>query len=268
LHKEYIDSSLKVKEKLKVAVNPLKNYKESLMNYIEEFEKFFIIREILGDDIVFNELIDKKYKPNSLKSWSALAEVYKRLGAYNNAYRIYDYIDNKYFHEMLYLEKPFLLKESFPLYYDTLVNLYCRERDLDKNLILAIIREESKYDRRAHSWADAYGLMQIIPRTAKEISTEVNIDFDDPAELFDAEYNINFGTYYVQKLLKMFDNRSEWVLAAYNAGPHRVHKWKQLQPVQDIDLFIENIEFQQTRIYVRRVMRTYYIYQLLEEVSF
>jgi soluble lytic murein transglycosylase len=60
----------------------------------------------------------------------------------------------------------------------------------------------------------------------------------------------------------------EYALAAYNAGPHRVNRWKKVDYGEEMDIFIENIEFQQTRNYVRRVMKNYMIYSVLNEVKY
>jgi soluble lytic murein transglycosylase-like protein len=234
---------------------------------MEKFEKLFLIRELLGEDMAFAELAGEKYYPKSLKGWVAFAELYKRLGAYNRAYQVYDYIDNKFFGERSGLDKPFLLKESYPLYYDNFITSYSDKHNIDKNLILALIRQESGYNRLAHSWANAYGLMQIIPSTAEQLAGELRLDYSIPERLFDAEMNINMGTYYLRKLLDRYEQRIEFALAAYNAGPHRVQRWRNIMPSDDIDFFVENIEFSQTRNYVRLVMRNYWIYSILANIN-
>jgi len=267
LYKEHMDTVINVKERLARSENPLKEYTASMGGLMEKFEKLFIIREILGEDMTFAELAEKKYYPRSLKEWVALAEVYKRLGAYNRAFKVYDYIDNHYYANLTSLDKPFLLKESYPLYYDNLISSFSDKWSIDKNLTLALIRQESGYNRMARSYADAYGLMQIIPRTAAQIATELQLSYSYPDNLYDAQTNINMGTYYLYKLLEQYDHRIEFALAAYNAGSHRVKRWRKIIPADDIDFFIENIEFSQTRNYVRLVMRNYWIYSILQEVN-
>ena len=261
------DSLRHIKEMLSDSKNPLRFYVDSMGPLMDQFEQLFLIREILGEDVALNELSEKKYSPETLKGWISLAEIYKKLGAYNRAFRIYDYINNQHFSDLSTLEKPFLLKESYPLYYDNIIEGYGSNRSLDNNLVLALIRAESGFNRRAHSWANAYGLMQIIPRTARSIADELNFVCTLPSDLFDPEVNINFGTHYLKSLLRQFDNKPEYALAAYNAGPHRVQRWKTFKFSNDIDFFVENIEYSQTRTYVRRVMRNYWIYSLLDLVN-
>ena len=261
------DSLNHIKEMLSDSKNPLRFYAEFMGPLMDQFEDLFLIREILGEDVALNELSGKKYSPETLKGWISLAEIYKKLGAYNHAFQIYDYINNKHFSDLSTLEKPFLLKESYPLYYDNIVEDFGSDRNLDNHLVLALIRAESGFNRRAHSWADAYGLMQIVPRTARQIADELNFICTLPTDLFDPMVNINFGTHYLMTLLRQFDNKPEYALASYNAGPHRVQRWMTFKFSDDIDFFVENIEYSQTRAYVRKVMRNYWIYSLLDQVN-
>ncbi len=265
--KTTIDTMLQIENRLRVQYNPLRFHTNLMATLMERFEELFLIKDLLGDDFAMLELAQNKYYPKTLKGWISVAEVYKRLGAYNEAFRIYDYIDKKYYTDLTNLEKPFLLKESYPLYYNSIVGEYGRRRDIDKNLVLALIRAESSFNRRAHSWADAYGLMQIIPRTAKSLAAKLDMTYSEPEELFDPRLNIRLGTLYLRDLLKQFDGTFENAVAAYNAGPHRVSRWKKFKDSSDIDFFVENIEYTQTRNYTRRVMKNYWIYNMLDGVN-
>ena len=267
LLKSQSDSIDHIEEMLADSKNPLRFYTDTIEPLMDQFEELFLIRELLGDDIALNELSGKKYTPQTLKGWISLAEIYKKLGAYNHAFQIYDYINNHHFSDLTVLEKPFLLKESFPLYYDNIVEEYGLELNLDNNFILALILAESGFNRRAHSIANAYGLMQIVPGTARAIADKLNFSGSLPMDLFEPDININFGTYYLNSLLKQFDHQREYALAAYNAGPHRVQRWKTFKFSDDIDFFVENIEYSQTRNYVRKVMRNYWIYTLLDQAN-
>jgi soluble lytic murein transglycosylase len=107
--------------------------------------------------------------------------------------------------------------------------------------------------------------MQIIPRTAQELANELNLAYENPNDLFEEELNLNLGIYYVSKLAGKYDNQKEYILAAYNAGPHRVSRWKNFDNNETIDFLAENIEFSQTRNYIKKVMKNYWIYSILEE---
>lgn len=247
--------------------NPLRQYTQAIGSVMDNFARVFRVQDLLGDAYAHQELEEKKYQASTMGEWIALAEVYKRLQAYHRAFQVYDFINNRYFPDLPNEDKPYLLKEAYPLYYDNIIGTYCQLRLLDKNMVLAIIRAESAYDRHAHSWADAYGLMQLIPPTASAIASEMDFDLASNQMLFDADVNINLGTFYFKKLLDQFDDRVEYALAAYNAGPHRVSSWQNITPDDELDLFVENIEFAQTRNYVRKVMRNYWIYKFLDKIN-
>lgn len=264
--KPKIDSLIFTNEKLASIENPLDKYISQISYDNEKFSRLLLIDELMGKEFVLKELESKKYKPSGLFGWVTQAEIYKKLGDYNNAFKIYDMIDYTYFSELGVLEKPFILKEKYPFYFDTQIGDFSAERNLDKYFILSIIRAESGFDRYAHSRANAYGLMQIIPRTANELATELDLDYSNPEELFDEELNLQLGIYYVSKLTKQYDNQKEYVLAAYNAGPHRVSRWKNYNNDNTLDFIAENIEFTQTRNYIKKVMKNYWIYSLLHDI--
>jgi soluble lytic murein transglycosylase len=105
--------------------------------------------------------------------------------------------------------------------------------------------------------------MQLIPATAGDMARLTGIKLHSNEQLFDPEININFGTLYLRQLEKLFKGQKEYMLAAYNAGPHRVKRWKKLPGSSESDVFIENIEFTETRNYVKKVMKNYWAYKLL-----
>lgn len=264
--KSTIDSILFTAEKLSNNENPLEEYISSIAYDNEKYARLFLINELMGKEYVLHEIDRKIYKPKDLAGWVTQAEIFKKLGDYNEAHKIYDMIDYTYFGEYDILEKPFILKEKYPFYFDSQIGDISTERKLEKYFILAIIRAESGFDKNAHSWANAYGLMQIIPRTAKELASELKLDFSAPEDLFEEEFNLQLGIYYVSKLAKRYNNQKEYILAAYNAGPHRVSRWKKYNNNETLDFLAENIEFSQTRNYVKKVMKNYWIYSILEEM--
>jgi soluble lytic murein transglycosylase-like protein len=236
---------------------------ELLINFVNEFEKFFEVQDLLGADYANCVLENMKLRAHTLAEWINLAKIYKKIGAYNKAFRVYDLINNRYFADVKYSDKFFILKERFPYYYDDIIEKYSTRFDVPKELVLSVIKRESVFDVRAHSFANAYGLMQIIPATGRGLARQLKKEWNGPQQLFDAENNIEFGTYYLSQLLKQYDNRLELVFSAYNAGPHRVKKWLKLAGSDEQDVYIENIEFKETRNYVRIVLKNYWAYQLL-----
>jgi soluble lytic murein transglycosylase-like protein len=258
MHRSYIDSLLQTSWRLAIDDSPLTPSESSNQN-----ERTFRVKKLLGNHYALQELDLLDIKPDSFSDWLDLANIYAGMEAYHKVFRIYDFIKNHYYSDFELFDKPYLFKELYPLWYREEITKYCSQRSLEESLILAIIRQESIFDREAKSSAEAYGLMQIIPPTARSLANDLSLIFANPRILFQAEYNINLGTLYVQQLLDQYNGQKELMLAAYNAGPHRVKRWKNLPASDEIDHFVENIEYDQTRNYVRYVMRNYWAYQLL-----
>jgi soluble lytic murein transglycosylase len=143
------------------------------------------------------------------------------------------------------------------------VTHHAEKRNITPEVLWAIIKKESAFEPVIISYANAYGLMQIIPPTARQIARELKIDFNDMRLLYNPDINIEMGTYYITELLKRYEWNLYYALAAYNAGPHRVDRWQKIIDTSDDDFFMENIEFSETRRYVRVVMRYYWTYYLI-----
>jgi len=262
MHKSELDTTIGILSKFEESSKKLTYFATGSL--IENFEEAFEVKEVLGEKYAFAALDDIKLVAKSQEEWIALAEIYKKLKAYGKAFRTYDYINRKFFADKPYTDKAFILKERFPYYYDSFILKHSKNTKVEPELILALMKQESIFDFNAHSWANAYGLMQLIPSTAKEMATLKKVELKENQQLFDPELNIKLGTHYLKQLSKRFKGKKEWVLAAYNAGPHRVKRWKKLPGSEQIDVFIENVEYSQTRDYVRKVMKNYWAYKLLQ----
>ena len=155
---------------------------------------------------------------------------------------------------------------AYPKGYYKYVREYSNKFGLDECLVLAVIREESRFNPKTLSWANARGLMQIIPQTGKNVARLVGIKSYSTGKLHDPDTNIKMGCYYLSQLLKRFDNDKVMALAAYNGGPLRVQRWKnkwfnEVGANIDIDEFVESIPLSETRRYVQKVMKSYYEYK-------
>ncbi len=128
---------------------------------------------------------------------------------------------------------------------------------MDPFLVAAIIREESQYDRRAVSRVGAIGLMQVMPATASAVAQRHQLPAVGRDDLFDQETNIRIGARYVGQLLEQFSGNIVYTIAAYNAGPVVVGNWVAEHQGRSQDEFVELIPFQETRQYVKRVLRSY-----------
>lgn len=132
---------------------------------------------------------------------------------------------------------------------------------VDPYLIAAVIREESVYNPGAVSPAGALGLMQVMPQTGRMIADKLGGDSFSKDRLFDPLYNIRLGSWYMGHLAEQFDHNPVYMVAAYNAGPDAVAKWVRQFGGGETDEFIESIPYTETRLYVKRVLRSHREYR-------
>lgn len=149
---------------------------------------------------------------------------------------------------------------AYPTYFGEYILNSCKNySNIDPFLILALIRQESRFETQAISTSNAYGLMQLILPTAKETARQLNTKLNSPKELYDPKINIALGTKYFSALVNSFNNPL-FAVASYNAGPHVVNNWIRKFNTYDLDFFIEEIPYDQTRNYVKKVFASYWTY--------
>ncbi len=154
----------------------------------------------------------------------------------------------------------------YPRPYWALVQRYARLHRLDPYLVMGLIRQESGFDPRATSGADARGLMQLLPMTASRSSRPARVRAAG-RRLYNPVYNVRLGCAYLRDMLKEFDGRIELALAAYNAGDFRVKDWMNKFSPEEPAGFVESIPFSVTRIYVEAVLRDAAVYRTLMTTS-
>jgi tetratricopeptide (TPR) repeat protein len=159
-----------------------------------------------------------------------------------------------------------LLGILYPRKYLDAINQNINGSGLDPALVLAVIRQESKFEALARSRAGARGLMQVMPKTGKHMARMSRQKGFDSKSLYHPEVSIAYGTKFLNSMVKMFDGSIIKALAAYNAGPGRVREWlKPLADKDDDDFLLQEIPVAETRKYVKIVMENYYIYRMLME---
>lgn len=136
------------------------------------------------------------------------------------------------------------------------------ERQLPAGLIHAVMRQESAFQPTVVSHANAVGLMQLIPPTARSVAKELGVSFE-LRDLRSPQVNIEFGSFYLQKLLKRFGGHVPSAVASYNAGPGAVDRWLSSGRRLPLDLFVARIPYKETRGYVRRVVGNWARYRYL-----
>ena len=195
----------------------------------------------------------------------ALATAYHQLGDDSRAYRLV--ASGATLSHVPTEANAWLWAAAYPRPYDEAVRAATAERALPDDYLYAIMRQESAYDPNAVSYADAIGLLQLVPATARRIAENIGIRPFDRARIFEPETNIRLSAAYHASLLRAFGDQWPLAIAAYNAGGPRVRRW--LSSIHDDDLarFVERIPVDQTRNYLRRVISHIARYQYLRDPS-
>ena len=142
------------------------------------------------------------------------------------------------------------------------VQRFATENNLDPYLVASLIRQESEFNPNAVSYANAYGLMQLLPVTGKNVAKTIGVKHYNTAALLTPTTNIELGTRYFREMTDKL-GMIEYALAAYNAGSDRVADWRDSGHYRDIQEFVESIPFVQTRDYVQSIVRNADIYKRL-----
>jgi len=156
-----------------------------------------------------------------------------------------------------------LYRLLYPLYYTDLLQKHTTKYEIDPLFVAAMIREESRYNANAVSYAGAIGLMQIMPANGPEFASRLKIPRFNTKMLYNPDINIQMGAWYMKSLMNQFDNNHALVAGAYNGGPGRMRRWIKAKQIPDLDEFIEDIGIDQTRRHIKKVIDSYIIYQQL-----
>ena len=152
----------------------------------------------------------------------------------------------------------------FPEPYWSIIKTESAKNDLDPYLVASLIRQESEFNPSAISYANAWGLMQLLPSVGKSLAHQEGMAHFQTFQLLDPETNIRLGTRYLKQTLDHFGGVAEYALAAYNAGDSRVEDWQAAGPYSGMDEFVESIPFTQTREYVQAILRNIEIYREID----
>ena len=153
------------------------------------------------------------------------------------------------------------LELRFPLAHKKHIEKQANHEKINPAWAFAVIRQESAFTSDARSSAGALGLMQLMPRTAREVARSLRIKRPRQRDLLKSNINIKLGVRYLGKLQTRFKGNSVLATAAYNAGHWRVRSWLPKEEAQTADLWIENVPFTETRKYLKRVLTYTIIYE-------
>ena len=147
----------------------------------------------------------------------------------------------------------------FPTPHKDLIFSYAKSNDLDPAFIYGLMRQESRFVTDIKSQVGASGLMQVMPQTAKWTAKKIGLSPFSPDMLKDKETNVAIGTGYMRLVLDSFESSYPLTAAAYNAGPSRSRRWRE-GPELEAAIWVENIPFNETRDYVKKVISNSTLY--------
>ncbi len=249
-------------------INPGGNFELKDESFFDkEFEKEFKKNKLIKHVILLHELDASQYAKDILKHLAQLniekgsevlaAELSTMVERYDFAIQI---------SKKASYEKRFYNKYNYPVIATPKI---VNKREMPKQeIVLAIIRQESEFDRKANSWAGARGMMQLMKYTAKIVAKQAKLPYSVSRLTQDPEYNIKLGSYYFNGLLEDYSGVFPFAIAAYNAGPNRVKTWRRVNgdpskgQISYIN-WIEQIRFEETRNYVQRVLENINVYKYI-----
>jgi len=211
------------------------------------------LRELLLVDRVDEAERELRLLPESSRVQATLAWLEWRNGRYRPAVVTMKRAYPEWVSEAGDRLPPEVWRILFPLRYQDELRAAADQAAVDPALVAAVILQESTFDAQALSRAGARGLMQVMPATGQRIARAKGKRFRRAA-LHDPVTSLDFGTHYLRQMIDQYGGSVEKVLAAYNAGPHRVDAWTAAHGELGPEEFIETIPFSETRSYVMIIL--------------
>ena len=236
-------------------------------NFNKEYEKDFRKNKLINHIILLSELDASQLSKDIIKYLATLdVENGSEVLAAKLATDVERYDFAIQISKQASYEKRFFNKYNYPIINTPKI---INGKSMPKQeVVLAIIRQESEFDRRANSWAGARGMMQLMKYTAKLVAKQAKLPYSISRLTKDPEYNIKLGSYYFSSLIESYNGVYPFAIAAYNAGPNRVKTWRRINgdpskgQLSYVN-WIELIRFKETRNYVQRVLENINVYKYI-----
>ena len=236
-------------------------------NFSKEYEKEFRKNKLINHVILLTELDASQLAKDIIKYLATLnVEKGSEVLAAKLATEVERYDFAIQISKQASYEKRFYNKYNYPII--NTPKIVNNKIMPNQEVVLAIIRQESEFDRRANSWAGARGMMQLMKYTAKIVAKQAKLPYSISRLTKDPEYNIKLGSYYFNSLMENYNGVFPFAIAAYNAGPNRVKTWRRINgdpskgQLSYVN-WIELIRFKETRNYVQRVLENINVYKYM-----
>lgn len=210
---------------------------------------------------VLNVAVDelKRAKVTSEDTWLAISSGYARSGLYLPLFSAIGGLQPEV-KDRLVNDHPDLL---FPMPFSDIVTAAAEKSGTPREFIYSIIRQESAFNPEARSPVDAFGLMQLLPSVAKQLALQNKLPYSEALDLYKPEINIPLGAFELKTLMRKYKGQFILAVSGYNANDNAIRGWLKTRYRDDSVEFIEEVPYEETRSYIKLVMRNYVFYQRL-----
>lgn len=206
----------------------------------------------------------RRHRRNKPEALAALMDVYREAKNYNRPWELAVVRGGRALDMPPRGKARIWWEHAYPRAYRDLVEKHRPVGNTPPLYMYSIMRKESGFDPHVRSYANAIGLMQMIPRTTRRVARAMGIDYTADL-LFDPDLNIKVGSWYVGRLLAKFKGQIPYAAGSYNGGPSAIMKWMRKFKGQPADIFGELASYSQTRTYMKKVTGIYARYVYLYE---
>lgn len=222
-------------------------------------------RAVVFDRLGLREEAARELRASSFGTSRDMIEIASRNFAHDVVYR---FTEGRHYKQLKTswplgdLPRP-IWEGALPRAYEPLTSWLTADSEIDPMFVWAIMRNESAFKPWVISPAGAVGLMQMMPTTANRLVRENGMEEVDRRDLYRPAQNIALGIAYLKKLSRLFPSNPVAWIASYNAGEEAVGRWLKNGPTDDIEEWIEEIPYDETNLYVKKVLVSYWKYQRL-----
>lgn len=206
----------------------------------------------------------KRHRRDRAQAIAALMEIYREAGNYNRPWMLAVVRGGRALDVPPVGDARIWWEHAYPQAYKDLVDKHAGAADTPPLYLWSIMRKESGFDPGVRSYANAMGLLQMIPPTARRVARALKIDYTADL-LFDPELNIKTGSWYIGNLLAKFKGQIPYAAGSFNGGPRAIMKWMRKFKGQPADVWGEMASYSQTRGYMKKVTESYARYVHLYE---
>lgn len=235
----------------------LQNFDSIYFEWLVATDERSIAKDYLGS-VVQN--LNASAQKEDVSAWVYLLNQYARIESYTSVFEKIGALEARIRQQILQRHHHLI----FPMPYHKAVLSSSARFGVSAEYIYAIMRQESAFDPKARSPMDAFGLMQLLPEVAQSSAQRHGILFNTEKDLFDPETSILIGTSHLKELLDRHNGKLVLAIASYNANEEAIQSWLKTRYRGNTLEFIEDIPYEETRTYIKLVLRNLYTYRLFQ----